>query len=286
MATELPSSVQQLVTLALHEDIGNGDVTALYFVPEGSRSRGRIVAREPGVAAGTEVARAVFEAVDAAIAVQILKPDGSSFEKGDALLELSGPSRSLLTAERTALNFLQRLSAIATQTRRYVDAVKPHPVKVLDTRKTTPGLRALEKAAVRAGGGTNYRQGLYDMVMVKDNHLLANDRLEDLQAAIHRLQAERPGVKVELEADTLDQVRGFLTLQGVDVILLDNMPTSTMREAVALVGGKVALEASGGVTLETIGRIAATGVDYISVGALTHTVRALDLSLEFEPGAA
>lgn len=286
MSTELPSPVQQLITLALQEDIGNGDVTALYFVPAASRSRARIVAREAGVAAGTEVARAVFQAVDAETSVQILKPDGTPFEKGDALLEVSGMSRSLLTAERTVLNFLQRLSAIATQTRRYVEAVKPHDVKVLDTRKTTPGWRALEKAAVLAGGGTNHRQGLYDMVMVKDNHLLADDRLEDLQAAIDRLHAERPGVKVEIEADTLEQVRSFLTLRGVDVILLDNMPPSTMREAVALVGGKLSLEASGGVSIETIGRIAATGVDFISVGALTHTVRALDLSLEFEPNAS
>ena len=283
MPPELPPAVQQLVSLALAEDIGDGDVTARYFVPPGSRSLGRIVAREPGIAAGTEVATAVFLQIDPTVTVKVLTPDGAAFTQGGVLLEVEGPSASLLTAERTALNFLQRLSAIATQTHRYVEAIKPHPVKLLDTRKTAPGWRLLEKAAVKAGGGASYRIGLYDQVMVKDNHLLADDRLEDLQAAIDKVKADRPGILVELEADTLAQVRGFLTLRGVDVILLDNMKTSLLREAVAMNAGRVQLEASGGVTVETIGSIAATGVNAISVGALTHTVRALDLSLEFVP---
>lgn len=277
----LPHPVLQLISAALAEDIGDGDVTALYFTPADSRSSARIVAREPGVVAGIEVAATVFREVDPTVTVRIEKHDGEAFVRGSSLLSVEGPSRSLLSAERTALNFLQRLCAIASQTHRYVEAVKPHPVKILDTRKTTPGWRWLEKHAVKCGGGTNHRIGLFDMVMVKDNHLLADDRLDDLQSAIDRVKADRVGIRVELEADTLEQVRAFLTLRGVDVILLDNMPPSTLREAVALVQGRVMLEASGGITMETIKDVAATGVDAISIGALTHTVRALDLSLEF-----
>ena len=278
----LPDNVLQLIRAALAEDIGSGDVTSLYFVPEQARNTARIVAREPGIVTGCEVAATVFREVDASLKVIIEKPDGASFSKGGSLMQIEGKARSLLTAERTALNFLQRLCAIATQTHRYVEAVKPHPVKILDTRKTTPGWRWLEKHAVKCGGGTNHRIGLFDMVMVKDNHLLADDRLDDLQTAIDRVKTDRPGIKVELEADTLDQVRAFLTLRGVDVILLDNMPPAMLREAVAIVQGRVMLEASGGITLDTIKNVAATGVDAISIGALTHTVRALDLSLEFE----
>ena len=201
-------------------------------------------------------------------------------KSGDTILHVAGLTRSILTAERVALNFLQRLCAIASQTHLYVSAVQPHPVKILDTRKTTPGWRWLEKQAVKAGGGTNHRMGLYDMVMVKDNHLLADDRQEDLQKAIDTVKRKHPGIKVELEADTLEQVARFLNLRGVDVILLDNMPPAELLKAVALVKGRVMLEASGGITLDTIKAVAATGVDAISVGALTHSVKALDLSLE------
>ena len=278
---ELPENVHLLIRAALAEDIGDGDVTSQYFVPQASRSDARIVSRETGIVAGVDVAAAVFAAVDADLEIKVEKQDGERFVKGDSLMRITGSSRSLLTAERTALNFLQRLCAIATQTQRYVEAVKPHPVKILDTRKTTPGWRWLEKHAVKYGGGTNHRIGLFDMVMVKDNHLLADDRLDDLQTAIDRVKADKPGIRVELEADTLDQVRSFLTLRGVDVILLDNMPPPILREAVALVQGRVMLEASGGITFDTIKEVAATGVDAISIGALTHTVRALDLSLEF-----
>jgi nicotinate-nucleotide pyrophosphorylase (carboxylating) len=277
-----PDSVLALIRTALAEDVGDGDVTSEYFVPEHAISVAHIVAREPGVTAGAHVAAQVFLEVDARLIVKTVKEDGTPFEKGDTLLTIAGPTDSILTGERVALNFLQRLCAIATRTRQYVAAVQPHPVKILDTRKTTPGWRWLEKMAVRAGGGTNYRMGLYDQVMVKDTHLLADDRLSDLQAAIDKVKAARPGIKVELEADTLDQVSHFLTLRGVDIILLDNMPPAKLREAVALVNGRVFLEASGGITLETIKDVAATGVNAISVGALTHTVRALDLSLELE----
>lgn len=272
-----------LITAALAEDLGpEGDLTALYFIPEALQLQARVVAREPGVMAGLEAAREVFHQIDARVVFQPLVQNGQSFAQGEALLEVQGRARSLVTAERTALNFLQRLCAIATQTRRYVEAVAPFGTRILDTRKTTPGLRALEKAAVLAGGGTNHRFGLYDQVMVKDNHLVAEGNLAALQAAVDRLKKDFPSVKVELEADTLEQVRGFLTLRGIDIILLDNMPPPVMRQAVEMANGRVMLEASGGITLETIAEVAATGVDAISIGALTHTVKALDLSLEFK----
>lgn len=278
--TQLPLSVVTLIQLALMEDVGPGDVTSRYFVPEDATASARIFAKEDGVTAGIEVAAEVFRQVDALLSVRVAKNDSEPFGKGDTLLQIAGPTRSILTAERTALNFLQRLCGVATQTRRYVEAVKPHATKILDTRKTTPGWRWLEKEAVAAGGGTNHRMGLYDMAMVKDNHLLADDAQADLQAAIDAVKKDHPGMRVELEADTLDQVKRFLELRGLDVILLDNMSTDTMRQAVELVKGKVELEASGGVTLDRIAEIAATGVDYISSGALTHSVRSVDLSLE------
>ncbi len=276
----VPDSVHALIRAALEEDIGDGDLTSRYFVPQEATALARIFAKEPGVAAGVEIAAAVFEAVDDTLSVHVERHDGVPFEKGDTLLQIAGRTSSLLTAERTALNFLQRLCGIATQTRRYVEAVQPHPVKILDTRKTTPGWRWLEKHAVRCGGGTNHRMGLFDMVMVKDNHLLADDRQEDLQRAISAVKEQYPAMRVELEADSIEQVQRFLTLEGLDVILLDNMTTTQMKECVDFVNGKVELEASGGITLDRLPEIAATGVNYISVGALTHTLRSLDLSLE------
>ncbi|TDU70810.1 nicotinate-nucleotide pyrophosphorylase [carboxylating] [Prosthecobacter fusiformis] len=277
----MDSSTEQLIRAAIAEDVGNGDVTATYFVPEESVSKARIAAREPGVVAGMEVALRVFQEIEPRIEAKVVLKDGSPFEAGDVLLELSGPSRGILTGERTALNFLQRLSGVATQARRYVEAVKPHPVQIWDTRKTTPGWRLLEKAAVKAGGGTNHRMGLYDHVMVKDNHLAANGGLEELQAAIDRVKQDRPDTRIQLEADNLEQVAGFLTLRGVDMLLLDNMGPVKLREAVEMNGGRLWLEASGGITLETIRDVAATGVNAISVGALTHSARALDLGLDF-----
>lgn len=268
------------IGIALSEDIGSGDLTCAYFVDAERQGTARIFAKEDAVVAGAETASEVFCRVDPATRVTISKSDGSRVAIGETVLVAEGSVRSLLTAERVALNFLQRLSGVATITRRYADAAAGTKARILDTRKTTPGLRALEKAAVVAGGGANHRFGLYDMVMVKDNHLAAESSNERLQAAISRLHLERPWVKVELEADTLEQVRAFLTLSGVDVILLDNMTCEQMSEAVRLGAGKVEFEASGGVSLETVGRIAATGVDYISAGALTHSARAIDFSLE------
>lgn len=267
------------IAIALAEDIGTGDLTSQYFVARGSR-KGRVFAKEPAIAAGVETAAEVFRRVDPELAVTVVRPSGAKLEPGDTVLEIEGPTRSILTGERVALNFLQRLSGVATLTRRYVEAVGGHRTRILDTRKTTPGLRALEKAAVVAGGGTNHRFGLYDMVMVKDNHLAAGDRLTELQSVVRRFRADHPDKRIELEADTLEQVRGFLTLEGIDVILLDNMDCADMKTAVELGRGRVQFEASGGITLESIPRIAATGVDFISAGALTHSARAIDFSLE------
>lgn len=274
-------ATESLIQAALAEDVGPGDVTSTYFVPETLSSSAVIVAREPGVMSGMDVARRVFELVDDRLRTTPLKQDGEAFAKGDVVLEIQGPTRGILTGERTALNFLQHLCGIAAQTRRYVEAVRPHPVQIWDTRKTTPGWRLLEKAAVKAGGGTNHRMGLYDHVMVKDNHIAANGSNEALQAAIDRVRIDRPGTRIQLECDTLEQMQRFLTLRGVDMLLLDNMGCERLRQAVALNAGRLWLEASGGITLETIRDVAATGVNAISVGALTHTVRALDLGLDF-----
>ncbi|MDB6073355.1 MAG: hypothetical protein JWO89_995 [Verrucomicrobiaceae bacterium] len=273
-------SIQALIRAALEEDLGTGDVTSKYFIPEAARSKARIIAKEAGMLSGIQVAIQVFREVDRGIGVWTDRVDGSSFEIGDVILEIEGRTRSILSAERTALNFLQRLSGIATTTRRYLQAVQPHPVKLLDTRKTMPGWRVLEKAAVKDGGGTNHRMGLYDQVMVKDNHLMACTKLEDLQAAIDRVRKDRPEIKVQIEAATLEQVADFLALKGVDMILLDNMDTDDLRRAVQINEGRVFLEASGGITMDTIKDVAATGVDAISVGALTHSSKAVDLSLE------
>jgi nicotinate-nucleotide pyrophosphorylase (carboxylating) len=267
------------IAIALAEDIGTGDLTSRYFVGP-QRGAARIFAKEAAVAAGVEVAAEVFRRVDPKLKVRIARGSGTRLRKGDTVIEIAGAVRSILSAERVALNFIQRLSGVATLTRKFVDAVGKYRAEILDTRKTTPGLRALEKAAVVAGGGVNHRFGLYDMVMVKDNHLAAGAALPALQAAIRKFRAENPGLRVELEADTLRQVRDFLTLDGVDVILLDNMPPARMAQAARLGAGRVHFEASGGVTLETVRAIAATGVDFISIGALTHSARAIDFSLE------
>jgi nicotinate-nucleotide pyrophosphorylase (carboxylating) len=281
-AVQSAEHVRKLIALALAEDIGPGDVTSRYFVPARAAGRGSIIAKESGVLAGVSVAAEVFRIVDSKLQVKIVRNDGASLRPGDAVLEVAGGVRSILTAERTALNFLQRLSGIATQTRRYVEALGRGRTKLLDTRKTTPGWRALEKAAVVSGGGVNHRMGLYDMVMVKDNHLLAEDRLAELQDAIDRVRRDRPGIRIELEAARLSQVEGFLTLRGVDVIMLDNMSLANMRRAVQIVRGRVQLEASGGITLRRLPAIARTGVNFISCGALTHSAKSLDLSLELE----
>ncbi|MES2476856.1 MAG: carboxylating nicotinate-nucleotide diphosphorylase [Verrucomicrobiota bacterium] len=273
-----------LIKLALDEDIGDGDVTSLFFIPEDRRAQAFVAARKDGVVSGVELAARVFNTVDADLQVEVLIPDASRVASGALLIRVEGAARSILTAERTALNFLQHLSGIATLTSRYVEPLKNSSTRILDTRKTTPGYRALEKLAVLHGGGTNHRLGLFDRAMVKDNHLVAEGGLAAIQTAIHSLKAEKPGVEVELEADNLDQVQDFLTLDGVDHVLLDNMSIAEMTAAVELRGDRRLpyFEASGGITLESVGKIAASGVDFISVGALTHSAPALDVGLDFE----
>jgi nicotinate-nucleotide pyrophosphorylase (carboxylating) len=268
------------IAAALKEDIGKGDITTEFFVPEALHASGRIVAHEPAVVAGTRTAAEIFRKIDSATDVQIIRPDGEVVAAGETMMELHGLARSILKAERVALNFLQRLCGVATVTRQFVDAVGDHPAKILDTRKTTPGLRVLEKAAVVAGGGVNHRSGLFDMVLVKDNHLAALGGLSGFADQIRQFRKERPDVRIEVEADDLEQVRAFVDIDGIDVILLDNMEPAQIREALALRRNSIRFEASGGITLKNVRRIAATGVDYISIGALTNSARAVDLGLE------
>ena len=275
---------KELIRLALLEDLREiGDLTSEHFVDEAHRSIGKIVSRDSAVVSGVAVAIEVCRQVDPDLVITEIVGDGAPVEKGEAVLEISGPTRSILTAERTALNFMQRLSGVATVTRTFTDLIKHTEAKLLDTRKTTPGFRELEKAAVLHGGGTNHRIGLYDAVMVKDNHLAANLKPVDLAERIGELKAEMPDLKIEVEADRLDQLAAFLRIAGIDVVLLDNMSNAQLIEAVVMrdeVGSRILLEASGGVNLETIAAIAETGVDFISVGALTHSVRSIDLGLD------
>ena len=276
---------QALIDLALAEDIGAGDVTSLYFVPADRQARAFIAVRKDGVVSGVETAAQVFATVDPLLDVEILLRAGRKVAAGALVIRVEGSARSILTAERTAVIFLQRLSGVATMTARYVDAVKGTNARILDTRKTTPGFRLLEKKAVVDGGGTNHRIGLYDRAMVKDNHLVAEGGVAAIQSAIYKLKNERPGVEVELEADNLDQVRTFLEMDGVDHLLLDNMTPDELREAVAARGERHTplLEASGGVTLLSLKEIAKTGIDFVSVGAITHSSPALDIGLDFTP---
>ena len=271
------------IEIALGEDLGDGDVTTDFFVSKNQQAMARIVAHERAILAGTETAAEVFRRVDSTLDVAVLRNDGSEVNPVENVIELRGSARPILKAERVALNFLQRLSGIATLTRKFVDAAANDHVKILDTRKTTPGLRPLEKAAVVAGGGANHRFGLFDMVLLKDNHLAANTGFDAFAKAVHKVREARPNVQIEVEADTLEHVRTFLEIDGIDLILLDNMNPAQIREAIALGKNKVKFEASGGVTLKNVRQIAATGVDYISIGALTHSPRAIDFSLELTP---
>jgi nicotinate-nucleotide pyrophosphorylase (carboxylating) len=270
------------IDVALREDLGGGaDITSAMFVPPNTRAHGRIVPREKAVIAGTRTAAEVFRRVDPDLQISIETSDGTAVLGGETILDIRGSARSILTAERVALNFLQHLSGIATLTREFVEAIGGNPARILDTRKTTPGLRVLEKAAVAAAGGLNHRFGLFDKILVKDNHLALQPDLKRLRSIIQSAKSQQPSLEIEVEADNLEQVRALVQVEGIDIILLDNMPTPEMREAVALGRKhKIRLEASGGVNLRTVRRIAATGVDYISVGALTHSARAIDLSLD------
>lgn len=258
------------------EDVGTGDVTTLALIDEGVSCKAVVLVKEPGVVCGLEAAAAVF--AELGVHFEPLVEEGARVEPMP-VADVEGPARGVLTGERVALNLLGRLSGIATLTRRFVDAIEGTGAAILDTRKTTPGLRALEKHAVASGGGTNHRFGLDDGILIKDNHLrLAGG----VTAAVTRMRAAGTGLPIEVEAETLEQVREALAA-GADAILLDNMALAELREAVALVGGRAKLEASGGVSLETVREIAETGVDFVSVGALTHSARSLDVSLEVQP---
>ena len=275
--------IDRAIAEALAEDLGlAGDITTDATVLPGETAEGVIAARKPGVVAGLDLAEAAFRSLDPAVTFKRLKADGDLLAAGDGLALISGNARAILTAERVALNYLGRLSGIATLTRRYADAIAGTKAVIADTRKTTPGLRAFEKYAVRCGGGQNHRTGLFDAILIKDNHIVAAGGIE---AAITRARAHAGHlVKIEIEVDSLDQLQAVLK-QKVDAVLLDNMPPATLRKAVAMVAGRCLTEASGGVNLETVRAIAETGVDLISVGALTHSAPVLDLGLDFTPAA-
>lgn len=276
-----PDLIRAVVARALREDVGTGDLTTLATVPAEVQAAARFVFREPGIVCGLPLLAAVFAAVDPALTLTCHVAEGAPLAAGQPAATVAGPARGLLTAERVALNLFQRLSGIATLTARYVAAVHGTGAHILDTRKTTPGLRALEKYAVRVGGGVNHRFGLYDGVMLKDNHLaiLAAQGV-DLVAAVARARAAvGPMVCVEVEVETVAQAAAAAAA-GADLILLDNMPPEQLRAAVAAVAGRARIEASGGITLESIRAVAASGVDFISVGALTHSARALDIGLD------
>lgn len=272
--------VEPIVRAALAEDLGRaGDITSAAVIPAEARMRGAIVARQPGTVAGTDAAALAFRLLDPGIAVAILRPDGSRVAPGDSVIRIDGPARPILAAERTALNLLCRLSGVATATATLAAAARPHKARIVCTRKTTPGLRALEKHAVRAGGGVNHRFGLDDAVLIKDNHVAVaggvRPAIARARAAIGHL------VKIEVEVDTLAQLDEALA-EGVDAVLLDNMPPDQLREAVRRVDGRAVTEASGRVTAETVPAIAATGVDLISAGWITHSAPILDLGLDWE----
>lgn len=273
----------QLVQAALAEDVGPGDATTLATVPADAVANAVLVAREPLVVCGLPLAEAVFREVSVKLNLTAAASDGQRVAKSQVLLKVHGPARAILTAERVALNFIQRLSGIATLTSRFVEAVAGTKAKILDTRKTTPGWRSLEKYAVQCGGGVNHRFGLFDRILIKDNHLAAlrNEPPNAIEAAVRRARAQYPKLTVEVEADTLEQAAQACQA-GADIVLLDNMSNEDLRAAVKLIGGRAKTEASGGVNLVSVRAIAETGVDFISVGALTHSAPAVDIALDFQ----
>jgi len=272
----LADDIKNIVRNALAEDIGSGDVTSVPIIPSSTRLTGQFLVKAPGVVAGLAVVGEVFAQVDKAIVYTPLVAEGSAVSPGDVVARVEGDGPGILVGERVALNFLQRMSGIATMTHAYVQTVAGTRAKILDTRKTVPGLRVLDKLAVKLGGGENHRFGLFDMVLIKDNHIQAAG---GITPAVQRVREHAAGLPIEVEVETLEQLEEALALR-VDRIMLDNMSIEQMREAVRRAGGAVELEASGGITMQTIADVAATGVDLISVGALTHSVQALDISLD------
>jgi len=275
--------IEEIIDRALAEDLGQGDVTTEALIPGNQQGTGSIVAKEEGVLAGTEAAKQVFHRVDPELKVEILLEDGTSVKPGSKVVKVSGSIASILKAERVALNFLQRLSGIASETNRYVARVEGLPVRIMDTRKTTPGLRSLEKYAVRIGGGRNHRMNLSDGVLIKDNHLVAlRSQGFNIKEIIVKARQNVPQrLQVEVEVGTVSEALEAVEA-GADIVMLDNMNLEDMRKAVKSIHGRALIEASGGITLDNVRAVAETGVDFISIGALTHSARALDISLELE----
>lgn len=274
-----PMRIDEIIRLALDED--GRDITSEAVLPGDAVLKAVLTAKQQGIVSGTAVAARVFALTDPSIACSFDVRDGDRVVPGQRVASVSGPARGILKAERVALNFLQRMSGIATITAEYVGLIEGTRARILDTRKTAPGQRELDKAAVRAGGGENHRMGLYDMALIKDNHIDAAGSIEE---AVKRVRSAFPGVSVEVEARTIDDVRILLGM-GVQRIMLDNFTLDMMRQAVELAGGRIPLEASGGITLETVRAVASTGVDFISTGEITHSVKALDISMTIEGGA-
>lgn len=272
-------AAQTLIGLALSEDVGEGDITTDNIIPAETRRKAKMVAKADGIVAGLPVAEMVFKSLDPDLVWIVLTPEGSKVKRGDVMVEFEGTYRALLTGERTALNFLQRLSGIATMSGKYADAVKDYKTIILDTRKTLPGFRMLDKYAVKTGGASNHRIGLYDMAMIKDNHI---EVAGGITKAVNAVRSNiKEGIKIEVETTTIAQVQEAIDA-GADIIMLDNMDNETMRKSVELIAGRAKVEASGNMTIERLREVAATGVDYISIGALTHSVSALDISQRLE----
>jgi nicotinate-nucleotide pyrophosphorylase (carboxylating) len=274
-------AINNLIDRALEEDIGDGDHSSLSSIPDTATGKARLLIKEKGVIAGLDIAALVFNKVDPCITFNCFLKDGDKIDNGDIGFEVSGSQQSLLKAERLVLNILQRMSGIATETRRYADSIKEYNTSILDTRKTTPGFRAFEKEAVRIGGGVNHRMGLYDMIMLKDNHV---DFAGGIEKAIERTKTylKRTGrnLKIEIEVRNVDEINSVINTGGVDRIMLDNFSPADTREAVDIIGGRMEIESSGGITFDTLRDYARCGVDYISVGALTHQIKSLDMSLK------
>lgn len=279
MKEKVIKAAHALIDLALHDDVGTGDITTDNIIPAGTRRKAKMVAKADGVVAGLPIAEMVFRKLDPDLVWTPKVEEGDKIKSGDVLVEFEGSYRALLTGERTALNFLQRLSGIATMSAKYADAVKDFPTVILDTRKTMPGFNKLDKYAVKTGGASNHRHGLHDMAMIKDNHI---EVAGGITAAVNAVRSKiEPGIKIEVETTTLAQVQEAIDAKA-DIIMLDNMDTETMRKGVQLIAGRAKVEASGNMTLERLREVAATGVDYISIGALTHSVSALDISQRIE----
>ena len=274
-------TLDEIVKKAIAEDTGDGDHTSLATVPPNARGKAKLVAKEDGVLAGTEIAEKVFKTIDPETSFRLLIEEGSEIRRGDIVFEVEGRSRSILTAERLALNFLQRMSGIATFTRKMVSEISGTGARILDTRKTTPLMREIEKMAVRIGGGYNHRMGLYDMIMIKDNHVdFAGGIGKAIEAVNQYLEKKGKDLKIEIEVRNFDELEQVLEAGGVDRIMLDNFTPGDLQKALQMIDKRYETEASGGINLENIREYAHTGVDYISVGALTHHIKSLDLSLK------